>query len=149
MATKIQCPNPEHQDSTPSFALYANGGYCFGCGYRLTASELAKACIYVSSTESVRTQRSGAGTPLSHINWYAHALTKAPLRDRLEWFYSRGFSHRTIEDNLFGHNGREFVIPLWHNGTYAGVQFRRDDEQTDRGPKYRTPRGQPVTTFRS
>ncbi len=31
--SKIKCPNPSHDDQTPSFHLYEDGGYCFVCGY--------------------------------------------------------------------------------------------------------------------
>ena len=29
----IRCPSENHRDSTPSFAIYKDGGFhCFGCG---------------------------------------------------------------------------------------------------------------------
>ncbi len=30
---KIRCTNPNHKDETPSMSVYADGAYCFSCGY--------------------------------------------------------------------------------------------------------------------
>ena len=40
---KYTCPNPNHEDSTPSANAYADGYHCFGCGARGPLSELGLA----------------------------------------------------------------------------------------------------------
>lgn len=37
---KYRCPNPAHDDVNGSFAVYENGAHCYGCGLRMTASEI-------------------------------------------------------------------------------------------------------------
>lgn len=148
---KVHCPHPEHEDSTPSLEIYQNGAYCFGCHRRFSLEWLAEMGIDTSQAAQSNGKGNGSrGPTLAEIRWFSHALTMGPLRDRVEWFYSRGFSHRTIERFLFGHNGESFVIPLWYDGEIKGVQYRRDDERAEEvaGPKYRTPRGQPIQAIR-
>lgn len=33
-ARTVCCPNPDHNDHTPSLHIYDDGFYCFGCGFR-------------------------------------------------------------------------------------------------------------------
>lgn len=152
------CPNPDHRDSEPSYHIYPDGGYCFGCGHSETAVQVIVrlgAAIgdipdYDPSVDPPGFQGAARGTNsrVSHQAMVASAQQvllhpESPFRDKAGWFRERGLSPSSIRRWKFGYWPDHYVIPLWQGETLAGVKLRRDDDvlEPDEEPKYRNPKG--------
>ena len=60
--------------------------------------------------------------------------------DRRGWFHDRGFADDFIDSQMFGWNGRRYVIPVWEgepgNSKCLGVRLRRSEIDDVDSPKY-------------
>lgn len=158
--SKIRCPNPEHDDSNPSCAVYDDGGaFCFSrCGYIAQdqlkewigdnyASVVEEAKRTVSITNTHRGPSRDEGYRFCLLS--SATLLTGPRQARKEWFYSRGFSEYSVQRFKFGHTGADFVIPLWYKGEFHGYKLRKDDLYADPDDvKYLIPKGQKSAVVR-
>ena len=150
-----KCPN--HNDKKrPNLAVYVDSIHCYVCGYnRMGAWGLAallkvgideaRAAAERYTSEGLDAYRERAATearrdpmPTALAQVYSHVLTHGPRKSRLDWLRARGLTDQTIGDNLLGHDGNRFVIPVFDAGAnLISLRFRRDDEYQDEGyPKY-------------
>lgn len=115
---KIECPNPEHDDSNPSCALYSDGSaYCFVCctyfkqveGFQETTKkiekeDLEKSLSYIDNLPKASIR--GLSFPSDDIGYYI----VWPNRD-----YYKIRMHDSLANNKYvgakGHSKPLFVIP--------------------------------------
>jgi hypothetical protein len=164
---KILCPNPDHEERTPSYAVYADGAYCFGCGYQerpreflarlgkqyeqLPARTLPERSLHGTNGGAVDEGIRGVSREVDTYLWHHHdTLVSGPCQSRCEWFTGRGFTDDDIRRFRFGHTGSHFVIPVWYGKTITGYKKRVDPESLPDGryPKYQNPRGQSTLIVR-
>ena len=156
---KIICPNPQHIESTPSYAVYADGGYCFGCGYRENFDQIIHRLGVDPEHLPERTEMAtrDANQRYANLNgkldiavkvWH-RCLMEGPRQARQEWFYARGFNPASLSRFLLGHTGESFTLPLWDGDNIVGYKLRSDPVYADpEAPKYISPKGQGRTTIR-
>lgn len=157
---KVHCPNPEHEDSNPSCALYANGSaFCFSrCGFipayqiqEWLGDNYAEMVAEARNAPQVtHTPTSPSGDQAYRFVLLSHAtLFTGPRQARKEWLYQRGLTERTCRRYKFGHTGEHFVIPLWYDSEFRGYKLRRDDRYADPDEvKYKNPKGQKSVVIR-
>jgi DNA primase len=127
---KTTCPNPTHDDSTPSFVVYDdNHGYCYGCQHR--TEPVLDAVQWKRRTAQRAQQPEGTNRtiplPWSLVRQYAVQL-QTFFADRREWLWARGLSSSTITLYQLGHTGVAFSIPVWGpNNELLAVKFLNDD----------------------
>ena len=149
MRSKIRCPNPLHDDSSPSCAVYDNGLFCYSlCGkispgqYEEWTGETfgdLRSRVSVQHHQHRTTRRSNVAGSVAY--WH-ETLMRGPRSSRKEWYYSRGFTERALLRWRFGHTGTHFSIPLWNADRLLGYKLRRDDEYCDPGDvKYKNQYG--------
>lgn len=149
----IRCPF--HDDRTPSYAVYADHAYCFGCGKWESATDFTKRHL----TSGGATPQQPRGSPrrdppaapratLPEVNIWHKTLLDGPRANRLCWFQERGIYLSTIRLHRLGHTGTEFVIPYFQGSQLLGVRFRRDPLYCTDGPKYRSERGSKRMIYR-
>ena len=118
------CPNPEHNDTKPSFSLYKRRGkwryYCFGCGMKgvvdetfTTSASLRQFC------ERLLEQRESASSlsKIHDLSWtvgycdsetvFGYLESRGIKRDAMEWWDVRagvldGEWHVVVPDKLMG-----------------------------------------------
>lgn len=144
---------PFHNDKdTPSFVIYPHteSWYCFGAcqsggdsidyvmrfynvGFieaKEKVSNYDYSQIKLSSPKEVKTKI----VPHQFITYW-HSMLSEQHR---EYFYNRGFSNQTIEQELFGFDGTRLCIPVWdwepQYSNCLGVRKRKIDN--GEGPKY-------------
>jgi hypothetical protein len=135
---KFHCPNPEHDDSTPSFHIYEDRGYCFGCGYVLREDELS---LFLQSYPPHDTgisvkQRSDF---ISHKQLASNTGIERLLLVQ-EWLESSGLypvDSITIRFNVFDSDIQEIILSSRSGGVRHGetailsYKFRVDPRYCD------------------
>lgn len=156
----IRCP-AHHDTHRPNCAVYADGLYCFACGFRESATDFLRR-HRCSDAEAARlpprrlaAPRRGhqAPAPDSYsalVELCFLTLTQGPRQERLDYLYRRGFAHATLQRYKLGHNGDWFIIPIWHGARLLGVKYRADPRYVDLDsqPKYRNAPGFKNAVFR-
>lgn len=143
---------PIHGDRNPSLAIYQDGVWCFGCGFRQDAESFLQQhppgsleIRYQSRGSSHHGSGSGTGKtkspylPLSMVRTYHQWLMTGRFNHRKAWLYERGLTEETLERHLLGHSLSAFVIPVISVlGQLRTVRYRRDDAywEGDGGAKY-------------
>lgn len=143
----IRCPSPEHDDSTPSCALYRDHAYCYGCKRSFDYDELIHLLRLDEATLASQIEQTAQSAPEKKVSlspvmidvWHASLVTpQSPLAPRVNWLRERGIRLTTIHAAQIGHTGRYFSIPIRDShGTLINVKFRRDEALTEPdSPKY-------------
>jgi len=143
----ICCPSPEHDDSTPSCALYRDHAYCYGCKRRFDYDELLHLLRLDEATLANQIEQTAQSDPEKKVTlspvmidvWHASLVTpQSPLASRVNWLRERGIRLTTIHAAQIGHTGRYFSVPIRDShGTLINVKFRRDEALTEPdSPKY-------------
>lgn len=158
---------PGHKDTKrPNLAVYDDHLHCYVCGFHRNlrppvasmethehplaillgvTNEEALALEARYSSESLDAYRERAATearrdpmPTALAQVYNQVLMQGPRKGRMDWLLARGLTRKTIGDNLIGHDGNRFVIPVFDaDANLISLRFRRDDEYLDDGyPKY-------------
>lgn len=114
---------PFHRDkNTKSLTIYQTDAYCFGCGRYWGPKRFLMDYLHISGTEaliilgeapvvlpSFKPQgKSTKYVPMENIRMWHNML-----KFRREYFQSRLFSDATIDREMWGWNGRRYVIPVW------------------------------------
>lgn len=60
----IQCPDPAHNDKTPSCKVYHDGLFCFGCGRRFSAVDLVMLSKNIAALDAAKWLAARAGVSL-------------------------------------------------------------------------------------
>lgn len=152
----IRCPF--HDDGTPSYAIYADHAYCYGCGeYESADAYQARTGISLEQTTIERTYRGSGGYGKredvgdleTRIDYWHRTLMYGPRSPRKEWFVQRGFSEYNIQRFRFGHTGDHFVIPIINENDITGFKWRVDPRYCDPNlPRYRNSSGSGVQAYR-
>lgn len=119
---KALCPF-HHDEKTKSFTVYPDGAYCFGCGQYFSPVWFLIKFLGISKREALEILGRPLPTlpefpkppkgpikpiPLDIIrNW--HSM----LKGRREYFHSRLFTDETIDRELWGWDGRRYVVTVW------------------------------------
>lgn len=110
MRKRILCPNPEHNERTPSYVIYDNYGHCFGCGYRASLGE----ALEKQSKETV-VEKENVKESLSYIN----ELPRKSIRgldlhydDRFYYILFPGFNY--YKKRAFIDVGSKYLCPTGH-----------------------------------
>jgi len=143
---------PFHEDNDPSFRIYSDHAFCFGCETRVDAISLVmrmeglrfmgavrwlEAYIGAMPTElrlAIRENQIAPDHPLPHhILEYWHGLVTSEIRD---YYYWRMLTDHTIDLHMLGWDGWNYVVPVWEGLPQAsdvfGVRFRRSDNEEPR-----------------
>lgn len=142
---------PFHNDKTPSFVVYpdSNSWYCFGnCStnggdaiayvMRRYNYSFPQAKEFVEGNFSFNIKfkppKPQENKIVPHgMVIYWHSM----LQEHRSYFHSRGFTDKTIDQEMFGWDGQRYVIPVWEgepgNSSCLGVRKRKANGQ---GPKY-------------
>lgn len=161
---KVQCPLPGHEDSNPSFAVYAGGGYCFACDVYVPAKdfptyfEMDMDALPEREPESTRQKRKPKGgyetcspSLKLKVKLY-HELLMKERKNRIPWLLKRGITRNTIESYQLGHTGDSFLIPVWYGDRLTGIRYRLDPEYVEpellARSKYLNPKGQDTLIYR-
>jgi DNA primase len=140
---------PFHTDDSPSYGVFADHAYCFGCrrfeGYFDFCTRVGVRPTDVDEPPLVGASISGGGRRSGKTSVY----TESQLRDLVEfyrqqlvssgkqsYYESRGLSTESITKYALGYTGRAFAIPIWFRGSLQTIRFRRDDEISSEGSKY-------------
>ena len=149
---KVKCR--EHNDKTASMGVYADHLHCFGCGFHLSfeAPMLVNPLGYLLGISDDEVEKVSSRYTNESIDRYRekaaqesrmdplprtlaiiyNKMLNGPLRvHRKQWFYDRGLTDRTIndEDVLLGHDGTRFVIPVFdRNRNLVSLRYRMDPE---------------------
>lgn len=157
------CPNPAHDDSTPSYAVYPDGGKCFGCGFYESAMEVITRLnatvrdiplfdAHAVIEEEVRKGRD-ADYPAKVRLW--SRVLRTYREDRIQYLSEQRYlSEKTIETYQIGHTGSHFSFPIWdEQRELVGYKLRLDPLYSDpliRKPaKYINAPGMENTIFRA
>lgn len=142
---KTNCPNPDHEDSDPSYVIYPTGGYCFGCGFRESPEVVMARTGGRFDTRQTRRKRTSSDPVTNldgHVSFWHRTLTVGPRKDRVHWLYERGIGPRAVETYKIGHSGDHFTIPVWTYGVVTGYKKRSDPKYADPdSPKYLNQKG--------
>jgi DNA primase len=154
----IKCPS--HNDKTRgNLAVYDDHLHCYVCGFHRNDWPEALALLLGCSEAEARAQASKytnealdayreraaqeARTdpmPFALAQIYNNMLMgpDAPRAHRQDWLLARGLTPETWERFHLGHNGCQFVIPIFDAGmNLVSLRLRRDDEYLDdTHPKY-------------
>jgi DNA primase len=139
---KVRCP--AHKERSASLAVYPDHVHCFGCGFHSvgvdalalllkTDNETAAAQWSKYTSEAIDSYRERATEhakssplPIKHAELFCNQLF-GRFHQRLEWLTARGLTLETIGDNLIGHNGEQFTIPIFDdNGNLISFRYRAD-----------------------
>jgi DNA primase len=150
----VHCPF--HDDLDESYAVYADGGFCFGCRRKESREEfvarLGANLDALPEVQEVRDTRGVVQDPrslrLALDTW--HQLLFDPIRHhRIDYLESRGLWPETIKAARLGHTGDRFSIPVIEAHTYLGYQLRIDPPYSYIDEvKYLNPRGQQPLIYR-
>jgi len=115
---------PFHEDAEPSLAVYQDHFYCFGCGVRGTVIDYVMMREGCSPLNAARKLIGGGFLP--YVRRPVRQKTVAPtvpqwivhywhgkLTGRRAYFHSRGFTDETIDREMWGWDGRRYMIPVW------------------------------------
>lgn len=151
----IYCPF--HEDTDPSYAVYADGTWCFGCHRRESPWEFAKRLksnlatlprVTSTTTEKDATEEERRAWGILCRVWH-RTLVEGPRRERIQWFYERGLWEDTIRKYLLGHTGDRFSLPIMEGRKVVGYQLRLDPRYCDPDePRYINPRKMKVLIHR-
>jgi DNA primase len=143
---KIRCLNPNHDDPTASLAVYPTNMHCFGCGFHrndwdeclslllgITVAEAHEVAPRYSSErldayrEKAAQQSRRDPMPLAYAQMYSTFLHRT-MTHRLPWLFDRGLTETTLTENLIGHTGTHWTIPVFDKDKrLLTIRFRRDD----------------------
>ncbi len=136
---------PLHKDTDPSLKVYPDtqSWHCFGaCGTGGDVIDWIQMSRGVDFREALKLL---GNLPQSEV-LFEPIFKKPPTKMKPEiaeywhillgkkrtYFHNRGFANATIDRELFGWNGRRYVIPLWEGvpqeSDLLAVKLRRDDE---------------------
>jgi hypothetical protein len=128
-----------HKDDSASLVIYSNGVYCFGCKARWWPDEFLREIgpRGLDYSRGPRKLPAPKYIPIALVQTYASWLLDSHYQGQLPWLLARGLTATTVIQNLIGHTGEAFSIPLMENGIVRSIRYRRDDELAgeDR-PKY-------------
>ena len=112
----------EHGDSRPSLAVYADGLYCFACGFQkqnlqaavryLDQFEIHLDPIYQGVSQKNKQVEVVGDLPNSLANIYCTFLFEQ-RRESLEFLHERTLTDESIRAFRLGHNGTSYVIPIF------------------------------------
>lgn len=153
----IRCPF--HDDGNPSYAIYGDHAYCYGCGRHESADAYAQRTGVRLADTTIERRNLGAGrgngqAPKNgkldtRINYWHNTLVAGPRASRIAWFRERGFSDYQIERFRYGHTGDHFVIPILEGNQAIGYKWRADPKYCDpESLRYKNPWGQPTLVHR-
>jgi 5S rRNA maturation endonuclease (ribonuclease M5) len=160
---KIRCPLPGHTDPNPSFAVYANGGYCFGCDtfvpdtdfptyFGTNLDELPERKPQQMKRRKPKGEYESCSPSVKLKVKMFHETLMNQRKNRIRWFQARGITRTTIEQLMFGHSGDSFSLPIWYGEQLIGIRYRLDpeynDEETLARHKYLNPSGQDTLIYR-
>lgn len=156
---------PFHKETKPSFVVYENGAYCFGCNkawgpisflmeynnwnYLQAKRWLEKNQFVVIDTPKKR--RNHTITPIPRMiidHWHQMALDSS---DVIRYYQEkRLLTEETIRMYRLGWDGKRYVIPLWEG--YPGESViinakKRKANEDDPGPKYMAMPHRPPVLF--
>jgi hypothetical protein len=156
---KIICPF--HDEDTPSFTVFADGAKCFGCGTYLTPEQFVEhfevdwTSLPAIGTTAPRSRAGGVKNMYdveTQVLFWAWALNDGPRKERRKWFQDRGFGLQSIDRFKFGHDGDNFIVPIWQDQKLVGYKRRRDPLYADpdalRQSKYINMKGMGVVLVR-
>lgn len=131
-----------HQDDTASMVIYENAVYCFGCRRRWWPDQFLKEL----GQRQLQTERGARKQPAPKYIPYAVAETfknwlwgvKGHYADRQQWLLDRGLNREVCVENLIGHSGEAYTIPVYSAlGHVQSIRYRRDDTlASEERPKY-------------
>lgn len=161
---------PLHMDrNTPSLAVYpsTNSWACFGanCGNKingklngggpiewamqkqnlgfyeavlwLTNQSGAIKAVKLPTFKKTTKKKSGKSVPIKLLRYWHQLLDSS---DRRKWFHNRGFTDEFINQELWGWNGRRYVITVWdgksQESSCVGVRLRRASDLDRVSSKY-------------
>lgn len=164
MPVKVKCPDRVHKarskqtDKNNSLAVYPESIHCYGCGFNRMGVWGLAALLDVDIDEARRLQSRYTSESLdayrdraaqeARTDPLSEALAKlyndmlmgpnAPRAHRQDWLLARGLTPATWERFHLGHNGTQFVVPIFDaDGQLIALRFRRDDAYLDESyPKY-------------
>ena len=147
---KINCPF--HEDDTPSYAVYADGAKCFGCGaYETTAQFIARVGGDPSALPTAHRLRSqpapAPDTPAEvglRLRTWQRTLLEGARSPRQQWFLARGFWQSSISRFGFGHTGDRFSIPCGDSYQLRSDPLYCDEEE----PRFLSHKGFPSQIVR-
>lgn len=145
---------PFHKDKdTKSLVIYSDHCHCFGCRITLYPLTFLQRYLHISRQEARRrlglietTATLHTFTPIATvktvpepidpeiiITWY-RMLTS----DGRAYFHSRLFTDKTIDTELWGWDGRRYILPVWDGepGNSDCISVRRRAGSPDLEPKY-------------
>ena len=143
-----RCPHPEHDDEHPSFYVYDDRFYCYGCRWRGDVTDLhagvnglrpgMEAAIDLAREFGVELPKTSAEVRerferrrrleseyLERVERHHEALSRHP--GVVEWWEGRGFDGGLRERFLLGatDDGAAATIPFWHRGRVHGLVRRK------------------------
>lgn len=142
LPVKVRCKNPGHVDNSASCAVYMDGVYCFGCGFKRKGVDAIDWLLghAVTDYEKFTTtaflshlKREAARDKGDHLHPAIadafHTFLMSGRRDyRKAWLYERGLSDITLMAFTIGHDGSRFSIPVYDKKrNLMTIRYRRDD----------------------
>ena len=140
---------PLHKDERPSLTVYPaqQSFHCFGCGAHGDIIEWLMLSLHVDfktalsilgNLPEVESQPLFNKKPkkFKTISKEAAEYWHSKLGKRRTYYHNRGFANNTIDRELWGHDGRRFVITIWggkpQESKLLSVKLRRDDKNEKR-----------------
>ncbi len=146
--TPLKIPCPFHHETEPSFAVYNDHGYCYGCrkwvGFwaylkhlGLTPEGIGKVTLDVPVVAGTRRSRVSTYVPPEDLMGLVEAYQRRLYVLGKEGYYrDRGIDDKTIVEFKLGHTGDAYSVPVWRLGELTTIRFRRDDARSPNGQKY-------------
>lgn len=153
----IECPF--HEDDTASYAVYPDGGWCFGCHRRESREDFATRLGAVLGDLPVSRELRRSEVPTDDVasirdlplmvRVWKRVLNEGSRRSHIAWLEDRGLWRKTIEQASLGHTGDRFAIPVFNGVHPVGYQLRLDPEYCSASdPKYLNLKGTGVLVYR-
>lgn len=152
------CLCPAHNDSTPSFHVYDDHGYCFACGFRadhITWSEQVRGLSTAEAIAELQRRANGSFPTATSLHQVPSAtpqvVSRLPLStDRLERhledilqlvevptaMLGRGFNFDELQRLGFAAYGGDAVFPIL-GPTGDVIALKRRYAEPGNGPRYR------------
>lgn len=165
IGNKYRALCPFHEETVPSFIIYDNGAYCFGCNkawgpisflmeynnwnYLQAKQWLERNQYVVIDVPKKRRNHTTTSIPQMIVDhWHQMALDSS---DVMKYYKEeRLLTEETIRMYKLGWDGRKYVIPLWEGYPGESVVInakKRKASEDDPGPKYMAMPHRPPVLF--
>jgi len=129
-----RCPQPDHNDSTPSCAVYRDGAFCFGCGKRIDVFDaymMVHGCDFKDAVKALSNGHKWDTVKVVKRVVVKSQEWKSPMQlEELEQFKPLskmldGLLPETAKEFDLREWGNRIIVPVWRHGNLENIKVYR------------------------